>query len=173
MNKITIIANHPILDVVTGEIFVEPAVTEEIIDGKKKPISVYKPMTIGGFLSRYVAEGIGMTPEKKFTCSLLGGKLYDHSTSETYEEGTFSVTSDQLTMIKTILENIKFKNNDDTEKDVSWLKASILFLLDPETIQNEQEKEFFVSRYNKLNDKINKWNTASKYFKLNEFKVNN
>lgn len=147
----------------TGGLYQEP-MQEDMVDevtGKKGVIVNIRPVKIGEILARPVAEGLGIVPEKKFTCAMLGGKLFDHAQLEG-KEGHFAVSAEQLTLIKTVVENIKFKDQQGNDKSIPWLIASLLFVLDPESANSDPDaKEYLKGKYSKLDELVLEFESTS------------
>ncbi len=159
-NQIKIAANGYFLNF-TGELYSESA-PEEFTDpesGETNVRMVIRPMKIGELLSRLVAEAPGIEAEKKFTCMMLGGKLYDHLQLKG-DAGKFAVTAEQLSLIKTIVEGMNFvANNNGQNVAKLWLKASLLMAIDPSSGKDKDPEawEWLSEKYTHLPEKVAEW----------------
>ncbi len=158
-NKIMVKANQHLLDMITGNLFIENRGEEftNQVTGEKGVRAVPTALTLGELLARPVAEGIGANPEEKFTCAMLGGKLYDYRNLKD-RKGWFDVSVEQLALIKKVVNAMQFGGTQQNQGvEISWLKASMLYLLDPASIEKEDERKFFDDRYDGLAEKLAVW----------------
>ena len=157
-NPLVVKANQHLLDGVTGELFIEnrPEEFTDPITREKGTRMTPTALTLGEILARQVAEGTGVNPEEKFTCTVLGGKLYDHRNLKG-AKGHFPVTVEQLALIKRVVEAMKFGGLGTPQVELSWLKASMLYLLDSASVSKEDERKWFDERYAKLPKKLAVW----------------
>lgn len=160
-NRITIAANSFFLTF-AGELYMENT-REEFIDpetDKKGLRVVTKPVRLGTILAGAVAEGSGVKDEneKRFTCPMLGGKLFNHAKKEG-KAGRFLVTPDQFVLIKTIIKNLKMTNAKGETTELPWMQTSLMTAIDPSygEKENPEAHEYFKEKYSHLGEKTTEW----------------